>query len=154
MSTNCYIMVCSRKTIIDKFEAKSIFYKKEGAFVEETILPVFAGSFLRDFMQTLGDDKGIPYRKEYLINPPDLTRQGLTNQYEINPYFIDASYLEQELLKLVNTPVEKTEQNAEYYDELVEDRICKIDFIGRLLGAINCFDPSFCSDRYLIYWFE
>lgn len=154
MSTNCYIMVCSRSTIIDKFESKSIYYKKDGAYTEEPILPVYAGSSLRDFMQTIGDDKGITYRKEYLINPPDLTRQGLASEYEIAPYFVNVSYFEQELTELVNNPLEKTEQNEEFYDELVEDRLCKIDFIGRLLGAINCFDQSFCSDRYLIYWFE
>ena len=157
MSTNLYIMVACRCSIIDKFDIKSIWRKESDKYVEETILPIYAGSLARDFMHEMADKYGLAYKKEYFTNPPDLTRPGFLNNetYEISPYFVKLDYFAQEFEQLVNTPIVKNEDNEEYYDDLVDNRLCKIDFLGRLLGAIDCFDQSYNSiERYLVYYYE
>lgn len=157
MSTNLYIMLASRHDIVEKFTIRSIWRKEEDKYEEESILPIYAGSLLRQFMQEMADEYGLGYKQYYLINPPDLTRSsfGSENAIEIKPYFVSLSHFEQELWTLINNPIQKTEENGEYYEELVEDRECKINFLIRLIGMVECFDPSYKTyERYLLYWYE
>lgn len=157
MSTNLYIMIASRDDIIGKFTVRSIWRKEGNKYEQETILPLYAGSSSRDFMQRMADEHGLRYKKEYLTNPPDLTRPsfGSDSTYQIDPYFVSIKYFEQELWKLIDNPVQKTEDNADYYEDLVEEREGKIDFLARLLGMADCFDPSYKTyERYLLYWYE
>lgn len=144
MSCDLYIMVCRRKSLIDKFEVCKIG--------EEVILPIYAGASIRDFMQELADEYGIMYKKEYLINPPDLNRKGFNEPYEIIPYFINAKYIDQQFEQLANEQLDKSD---EYYADLSEERLIKLRFLGQLLGMIDCFDQS-CdnSERYLLYYYE
>ena len=157
MSTSLYIMLASRENIIDKFTVRSIWRKEEDKYEEESILPLYAGSSVRQFMQEMADEHGLRYKQYYLTNPPNLTRSGFGSEsaVEIEPYFVSLSHFEQELWTLINNPIQKTEDNEEYYEELVEDREYKINFLIRLIGMVECFDPSYKDhDRYLLYWYE
>ena len=153
MSTNLYVMLATRKSIIDKFTICSIWLN-EGKD-QQQFLPVWAGSEMRQFMADIAYDNDIGYSDSYFINPPDLTRDSFNNQYKISPSFVPVSVFIKELWNLIDNSIQKTEENEEYYTELVEGRQCKIDFLCRLLGAIDCFDQAFdTKERYLIYWTE
>lgn len=153
MSTNLYVMLATRKSLIDKFTICSIWID-EGKD-QQQFLPVWSGSEIRQFMSDIAYDHDIGYSDLYFINPPDLTRDSFGNhEYKIVPSFVPVKVFTKELWDLIDNQIQKTEDNAEYYTELVEDRQNKIDFLCRLLGAIDCFDQDYSVERYLLYWTE
>lgn len=155
MSTNLYVMLATRKSIIDKFTICSIWTDQEGKLSQQQFLPVWAGSEIRQFMSDLAEDHSVGYSDSYFTNPPDLTRDTIGDYtYKIQPSFVPVSVFTKELWNLIDNPIEKTEENMEYYSELVESRQNKIDFLCRLLGAIDCFDQDYFVERYLLYWTE
>ena len=156
MSTNLYVMLATRKSIIDKFTICSIWADEDGKLNQQQFLPVWAGSEIRQFMSDIAYDNDIGYSDSYFTNPPDLTRDTIgDNQYKIQPSFVPVSVFTKELWNLINNPIQKTEENMEYYNELVESRECKIDFLCRLIGVIDCFDQDYSTkERYLLYWTE
>ena len=59
MSTNLYVMLATRKSIIDKFTICSIWLN-EGKD-QQQFLPVWAGSEIRQFMSDLAEDHSVGY---------------------------------------------------------------------------------------------
>lgn len=154
MSINLYVMLATRKSIIDKFTICSIWLN-EGKD-QQQFLPVWAGSEIRQFMSDLAEDHSVGYSEQYFTNPPDLTRDSFgDHQYKIQPSFVPVSVFTKELWDLIDNPIQKNEDNEEYYTELVEDRQSKINFLCCLIGAIDCFDQDYSTkERYLLYWTE
>lgn len=156
MSVDCYISVAVRSSIVDKFETVSIYRKDGLTYREEKYLPIYCGSDLRDYLDELQEKWGLNYNQSYFNHPLDLERDSISgNKYQINAYMIPVSVLSDEADRLVNSKIEKTRENRDYYDDLVEQRLWRVSFLYRLLGQIECFDPSYKTiDRYIVFWFE
>lgn len=155
MSCNLYVMLATRQSLVDKFTIRSIWIKDEqNNLVEQKFLPVWAGSEIRQYMSEIADEYNVGYTDNYFTNPPDLKRECFS-EYEIRASFVPVSVFIQELQTLIDTPVERSEENSEYYSELVENRKTKINFLCELLGCVHCYDQDFATkEQYLLYWTE